>query len=127
MYMYSHNPNFSEIIQKLLQVKKLVKDLGGYSLTMSVTDQSIMNYITATCPDSTVVSWLRQPTRQAEFLNLIRFFKERLTGLLEDLRKPQGHHVHIVFVAHGEITDQFMPASCLAPPPSITETILYSP
>lgn len=94
---------------------------------MTEADQNIMNYIMATCPDSTVVSWLRQPIRQIEVLNLLRFFDQRLIGLLEDLRRPQGSHIDIVFVAHGEITDQFMPASCLVPAPTITETILYSP
>ncbi|XP_056617250.1 uncharacterized protein LOC130432045 [Triplophysa dalaica] len=115
-----------EIIQKLLRVEKLVKDLGGYSLAMNEDEQILMNYIIVTCTDSTVVSWLQQPNHQTEFLNLIRFFNVNLIGLLKDLQEHQGSHVDIVIVAHGEITDQFMPARCLAPSP-IIETILYTP
>lgn len=45
--------HFSEVIQELLQVEKLGKNLGGYSNAMNEDDQNIMNYIKATCTDST--------------------------------------------------------------------------
>ncbi|KAL1268588.1 hypothetical protein QQF64_033951 [Cirrhinus molitorella] len=116
-----------KIIGKLLQLKKLVNDLGGYSLSMTEDAQNIMNYIIGTCTDNSVVSWLQTFTCQIAFLNLLRFYLERLRYVLEDLREHHGTHIDIVFVAHGRIVADFMPAGGLAPVPTIRDTILYSP
>ncbi|XP_048044487.1 uncharacterized protein LOC125267169 isoform X1 [Megalobrama amblycephala] len=116
-----------EIIQKLFQMKNLIKDLGEYSLSLTENGQNIMAYIMGTCTDNEVVSWLRELTHQIEFVNLLRFYLERLSCILPDLSTPDGDHIDIVFVAHGRIVDQFMPAGGLVPTPNITDTILYSP
>ncbi|XP_048044490.1 uncharacterized protein LOC125267169 isoform X2 [Megalobrama amblycephala] len=116
-----------EIIQKLFQMKNLIKDLGEYSLSLTENGQNIMAYIMGTCTDNEVVSWLRELTHQIEFVNLLRFYLERLSCILPDLSTPDGDHIDIVFVAHGRIVDQFMPAGGLVPTPNIIDTILYSP
>ncbi|KAK7137474.1 hypothetical protein R3I94_013200 [Phoxinus phoxinus] len=117
-----------EIIQKLFRMKNLIKNLGGYSLSMTEVEQRIMDYIMGTCTDNTVVSWLKGlPHNQNEFVNLLRFIQERLKHILEDLAKYSGDHIHIVFVAHGSIVDQFMPSGGLVPTPNIRDTVLYSP
>ncbi|XP_039510990.1 uncharacterized protein LOC120465351 [Pimephales promelas] len=114
-----------EIIQELLKIKNLIKNLGGYSLNMTEEAQKIINYIKITCPDNTVSSWLQ--THEIAFVNLLRFFLEKLGHILEDLTKPYRGHIHIVIVAHGGIVDEFMPAGGLVPTPNITDTVLYSP
>ncbi|RXN13483.1 complement C1q 2 isoform X2 [Labeo rohita] len=114
-----------EIIRKLLQLQKLVKDLGGYSLSMTEDGQKIINYIIGTCTDNSVISWLQSKTHQIEFTNVLRFYQE--SGILEDLHKHRERHIHIVFVAHGRIVAEFMPAGGLVPVPIIRDTILYSP
>ncbi|XP_051717011.1 uncharacterized protein LOC127494867 [Ctenopharyngodon idella] len=116
-----------EIIQKLFRMRNLIKNLGGYSLSMNENGQNIMDYIMGTCTDNTVISWLQGITHQIEFVNLLRFFLENLAPILEDLTRPDGGHIDIVFVAHGTIVDQFMPAGGLVPTPTIRDTILYSP
>ncbi|XP_048042515.1 uncharacterized protein LOC125266088 [Megalobrama amblycephala] len=116
-----------EIIQKLFQLKNLIKNLGGYSLSMNQNERTIMDYIMGTCTDSTVVSWLQREINQIQFVNLIRFFMERLGPYLPKSREDGASHTHIVFVGHGTLADQFMPAGGLVPLPSITDTILYSP
>ncbi|XP_067240111.1 uncharacterized protein [Chanodichthys erythropterus] len=116
-----------EIIQKLFRMKNLITNLRGYSLSLTEDGQKIVNYIMGTCTDSTVVSWLRDLTHQIEFVNLLRFSLERLSCILPDLSTPDGGHIDIVFVAHGSIVDQFMPAGVLVPTPTIIDTILYSP
>ncbi|XP_043079689.1 uncharacterized protein LOC122354068 [Puntigrus tetrazona] len=114
-----------EIIYKLLQLKKLVKDLGGYSLSMTEDGQKIMNYIIGTCTENSVVSWLQSRTHQIEFTNVLRFYQEK--GILEELSKRRGGHMDLVFVAHGRIVAEFMPAGVLVPGYTIRDTILYSP
>ncbi|XDV37863.1 hypothetical protein PO909_007399 [Leuciscus waleckii] len=116
-----------EIIHKLFRMKRIIKNLGEYSLIMDENVKKIMAYIMGTCTDSTVLSWLQGLTRQNEFVNLLRFFLEKLSPIFEDLSKPGGGHIDIVFVAHGGIVDQFMPAGGLVPTPNIRDTILYSP
>lgn len=122
LYNFSH---YSEIIQKLFRMKRIIKNLGRYSLSMTENVQKIMAYIMGTCTDSTVVSWLQGLTHPIEFVNLLRFL-ERLT-IREDLSTPSGGHIDIVFVGHGRIVDQFTPAGGLVPRPYIKDTILYSP
>ncbi|KAK7163819.1 hypothetical protein R3I93_007787 [Phoxinus phoxinus] len=117
----------NEIIQKLFQMKNLIKDLGGYSLSMTENGQKIMDYIMGTCTDNRVVSWLQGITHQIVLVNLLQFCQEWLTTHEEDLKKPSGGHVHIVFVAHGRIVEQFMPAGGLVPTPNIRDTVIYSP
>ncbi|XP_056094789.1 uncharacterized protein LOC130073415 [Rhinichthys klamathensis goyatoka] len=117
----------NEIIQKLFRMKRIIKDLGGYSLSMTENGQRIMAYIMGTCTDNRVVSWLQVLSNQTEFVNLLRYFLERLDHILPDLSLPSGGHIHIVFVGHGSIVDQFMPSAVLVPTPNIIDTILYSP
>ncbi|KAI2660974.1 Apolipoprotein L4 [Labeo rohita] len=107
-------------------LKKLVKDLGGYSLSMTENAQNIMNYIMGTCTDNSVVSWLQTLTHQIAFVNLLRFYLERLIYILDDFHKHQGKHIDTVFVAHGRTVAEFMPAGGLVPVPTIHDTILYS-
>lgn len=116
-----------EIIHKLFIMKSLIKDLGEYSLSMTKKVQRIMDYIMETCRDNRVLSWLQGKPHQIEFVNLLRFFKERFSPIPEDLSTASGGHIHIVFVAHGGIVDRFMPAGVLVPTPNIRDTILYSP
>ncbi|XP_067252600.1 uncharacterized protein [Chanodichthys erythropterus] len=116
-----------EIIQKLFRMKNLIKNLGEYSLSLTEDGQNIMAYIMGTCTDNTVVSWLQGVTHQIEFVNLLRFVLENFGSIPEDLTRPDGKHIDIVFVAHGSIVDQFMPAGGLVPTPNIRDTILYSP
>ncbi|KAK7140841.1 hypothetical protein R3I93_015088 [Phoxinus phoxinus] len=116
-----------EIIQKLVQMKNLIQNLGGYSLSMNEDEQRIMAYIMGTCTDNTVVSWLQELTHQNEFVNLLRFFRENLGRIFLDLTNPSGDDIDIVFVAHGRIVDLFMPAGGLVPTPNIRDTVIYSP
>ncbi|ROL53556.1 hypothetical protein DPX16_2198 [Anabarilius grahami] len=116
-----------EIIQKLFQMRNLIKDLGGYSLSLTGNGQKIMDYIMGTCTDDEVVSWLQELTNRIDFLNLLQFFLERLNHIFPDLSTPDGGHIDIVFVAHGRIINRFMPAGILVPTPNIRDTILYSP
>ncbi|XP_077053700.1 uncharacterized protein LOC143706042 [Siphateles boraxobius] len=116
-----------EIIQKLVQMKSLIKALGGYSLSMNENEQRIMNYIMGTCTDNTVLSWLQTVTHQIEFVNLLRFLLENLDPIFDDLTNPSGVDIDIVIVAHGSIVAEFMYAGGLVPTPNIRDTILYSP
>ncbi|KAK9963833.1 hypothetical protein ABG768_006995 [Culter alburnus] len=116
-----------EIIQKLFRIKNLIKNLRGYSLSLTENGQNIMDYIIGTCTNDKIVSWLRELTHHIEFLNILRFFLERLSHIFPDLSTPDGSHIHIVFVGQGSIVDQFMPAGVLVPAPNIRDTILYSP
>ncbi|XP_048035676.1 uncharacterized protein LOC125261123 isoform X3 [Megalobrama amblycephala] len=115
-----------EIVQKLFRMKNLIKNLRGYSLTLNQDEQNIMDYIMGTCTDSTVVSWL-QGVDQIQFVNLLRFVLNFLNSSSVNLIEPGGNDIDIVFVGHGRIVDQFMPAGGLVPTPTITDTILYSP
>lgn len=117
----------NEITQKLFQMKNLIKNLGGYSLSMDENQQKIMDYIKGTCTDNRVLSWLQGITHQIEFVNLLKFCQERVGPIPEDLSTAGGDHIHIAFVAHGRIDDRFMPAGVLVPTPNIRDTILYSP
>ncbi|XP_048044485.1 uncharacterized protein LOC125267167 [Megalobrama amblycephala] len=116
-----------KIIQKLFRMKNLIKDLGVYSHSLTEDGQNIIAYIMGTCTDSTVISWLQGATCQIEFLNVLLFVLENFGSIPEDLTRPDGRHIDIVFVAHGSIVDQFMPAGFLVPTPTIRDTILYSP
>ncbi|XP_056094776.1 uncharacterized protein LOC130073404 [Rhinichthys klamathensis goyatoka] len=116
-----------EIIQKLFRLKNLVKDLGGYSLSMTQNEWNIMNYIRGTCTDDRVLSWLRGSSNQTEFVNVLRFCLERLSVKLPDLELLDKTDLDIVIVGHGGIVDQFMPAGGLVPTTNITDTVLYSP
>lgn len=95
---------------------------------MSKGGWNIINYVLGTCTDPSVAKWLNNKAHKVHFLNLLTYFHQHLSKRLnEEMKKrsPTGH-VHIVFVAHGRITEEFMPALGLLPP-SITDTILYSP
>ncbi len=92
---------------------------------MTENGQTIVNYIIGTCTDNSVVSWLQSITHQIEFMNVLRFYQE--SGILEDLHKHRERHIDIVFVAHGRIVAEFMPAGGLVPGTAIRDTILYSP
>lgn len=94
---------------------------------MTENAQNIMNYIMGTCTDNSVVSWLQTLTHQIAFVNLLRFYLERLIYILDDFHKHQGKHIDTVFVAHGRTVAEFMPAGGLVPVPTIHDTILYSP
>ncbi|KAK9963832.1 hypothetical protein ABG768_006994 [Culter alburnus] len=115
-----------KINQKLLTMKNLIKNLRGYSLSLNEVGQKIIDYIMETCTDNKVVSWLQELAHQIEFVNLLTFVKTILSEEEEEevFKKTLNH---IVFVAHGRIIDQFMPAGVLVPTPNITDTILYSP
>ncbi|XP_048044483.1 uncharacterized protein LOC125267165 [Megalobrama amblycephala] len=125
-----------KINQKLFRMKNLIKNLEGYSLSLTGDGKKIIDYIMETCTDNRVVSWLQELTKnQTEFVNLLTFVKETLSQKEDEeevfkkkkLRRPGGGHTDIVFVAHGAIVDQFMPAAFLVPTPTIRDTILYSP
>ncbi|XP_048035677.1 uncharacterized protein LOC125261125 [Megalobrama amblycephala] len=116
-----------EIIEKLFQMNNLIKNLGGYSLSLNQDEWAIINYIMGTCTDSTVVSWVQESAHQIEFVNLLRFVMRNFGPTIENLTRPGGGHIDIVFVAHGRIVDQFMPAGVLVPTRNIHDTILYSP
>ncbi len=92
---------------------------------MTENGQKIMNFIIGTCTDDSVLLWLQ--LNQNVFINLLRFYLERLICILGDFSKHRGRHIDIVFVAHGRINTVFMPAGSLAPSPNIRNTILYSP
>ncbi len=92
---------------------------------MTENGQKIMDYIIGTCTDNSVVSWLQSKTHQIEFTNILRFYQESV--ILEDLYKHRERHIDIVFVAHGRIVAEFMPAGGLVPGTAIRDTILYSP
>ncbi|XP_067253015.1 uncharacterized protein [Chanodichthys erythropterus] len=116
-----------EIIQKLFRLKNLIKDLGGYSLSLTEHAQNVITHIIKTYTDPRVLSWLQGIPHQIEFVNLLRFVMENFGPIIEDLTRSGGVHKDIVIVAHGSIVDQFMPAVGLVPLPNITDTILYSP
>ncbi|ROL53555.1 hypothetical protein DPX16_2197 [Anabarilius grahami] len=115
-----------KINQKLLTMKNLIKNLRGYSLSLNEDGQKIIDYIMGTCTDNKVVFWLQELAHQIEFVNLLTFVKTILSEEEEDeVFKKKLRHV--VFVAHGRIVDQFMPAGVLVPTPNIIDTIIYSP
>lgn len=117
-----------EIIIKLSQLKEIIKNLGGYSFSVTPNERDLLNYIIATCEDEEMANWLEQDENQIVLLNLLRFSLRYLRRILED-RSPRHHigHVHIIFVAHGGITYDFFPTSSLVPTPTIHDTVLYSP
>ncbi|XP_066508841.1 uncharacterized protein [Hoplias malabaricus] len=117
-----------EIIKKLSELKVLIKKLGGYSCAMDEIGEKVLNYIAATCYNQSVISWLEETDHQVQLLNHLRFVRDHLLEYLEEETKRQRRrHLHIVFVAHGTITESFMPAAALVPTPSIIDTLLYSP
>ncbi|XP_036415496.1 uncharacterized protein LOC118799636 [Colossoma macropomum] len=113
-----------DIINNLLHLKKRIKNLGDYSLVMSEDEQEIVDYIQATCHDPIIVSWLETREHKTEILNFLRFIRNNLDKEIRGRNKRDI--LHIVFVAHGAIVDQFVPAASLVPA-NIIDTVLYSP
>ncbi|KAL7843475.1 hypothetical protein AOLI_G00249870 [Acnodon oligacanthus] len=112
-----------DIINKLLGLKKLIQNLGDYSLDMSEDEEEIVDYIKATSNDPIIISWLETRQHQTELLNFLRFLWKNLE---KEIRERNSRDMHIVFVSHGSIDDRFVPAASLLLP-NIIDTVLYSP
>lgn len=94
---------------------------------MTPIEKDLVQYLIAACEDRQLANWLEQEQHQIDFMNLLRYSLKYLLTMLEDQRKRRIGHIHIVFVAHGEITYDFIPTSFLVPTPTIFDTVLYSP
>lgn len=120
---FSNISHYREIIQKMLKLKIRIDGLlRRYYRTMTDNGQEIINNIIESCTHDEVVFWLKTLSHQIQFLNLLTYFQKKLKN-----KKKCGGHIDIVIVAHGGITDTFMPASLLTPKPNIRDTVLYSP
>ncbi|KAG5836595.1 hypothetical protein ANANG_G00257270 [Anguilla anguilla] len=118
-------------LRDIARVRDHLRNLGPYKSSISESDEEIVNYAMDNC-NSDVKQWLQGQFQQAMFLNLFRFFMNDLLNTLKEReeeiqRKARNEHIHLVFVAHGNITSNFLPACYLMPFQSIKDVILYSP
>ncbi|KAI4894970.1 hypothetical protein NFI96_028732 [Prochilodus magdalenae] len=117
-----------DIIKQLAEVKELIQNLGENSFVKEKDRQRILDYIQATCHDPTILFWL-DTCEDETVLNIISLLMNQLALEMRERSKrdeEDKEDIHIVFVAHGSITDQFVPAASLVSE-NITDTLLYSP
>ncbi|XP_030636213.1 uncharacterized protein LOC115817109 [Chanos chanos] len=110
------------------QVKKYVVGLGPYSQNLTNAGQAIVDHVMQNCTDDTVKDWLQNEKNNVLFVNYVRFLNLQFKSYQDEMEKRLHYGlIHIVFVAHGRITGNRVPASRLLPLKSIDDVVLYSP
>lgn len=89
--------------------------------------ETLITFLIEHCKDKYVQKWLKENSKSRDFFELINMFHFLKQKLDEEEKKLHSNTVDITFVAHGEITNHMIRASCLLPLPTITDIILYSP
>ncbi|KAM9843891.1 uncharacterized protein ACBR49_013009 [Aulostomus maculatus] len=91
------------------------------------TRESLLEHTVENCPNQSVRRWLMEKAESGAFQQLADMFYFLKKHIDNEEKKNHSNNVDIIFMAHGAITGEMMPASCLLPLPAITNVLLYSP
>ena len=109
--------------------RRLAKVLRSIENTDRSRDErkTLIEFAKETCKDEAVKQWLTENEESKTFFRLVDMFHFLKGKIDEEEKNNHTNEVDITFVAHGEIVDSMIPASCLLPLASISDIILYSP
>ncbi|XP_010863530.2 uncharacterized protein LOC106023765 isoform X4 [Esox lucius] len=127
------------MLQEMVEVHQAFKDLDE---TTDITDRKfkiITEYVSNYYADALGRQWLQKENNQKRFANEIQLFRNYFKNFLKEKerredessrerskRRYRKRKLDIVFIAHGSITDDSIPASELISP-SVDDLVLYSP
>ncbi|XP_067084136.1 uncharacterized protein [Osmerus mordax] len=125
-----------KIIKEISEVKSCIESLDycdpatKKSESQIQRERIILDFLRkheeGTSQNQYLLQWIESMDNFAQFLNLVLYLN-KLLHEKKKKKKKQTDEVHIIFVAHGEITKHPLPAHLLVPRPAIKDTILYSP
>ncbi|XP_016531879.1 uncharacterized protein LOC103144922 [Poecilia formosa] len=85
----------------------------------------LVDYTKNTFKTAEVQQWLNDTEQPDVFPRLMGHVVSIYNKLKEKVRNKKK--IELIFLAHGSIEDQMIPATCLLPPRFITDVLLYSP
>ncbi|XP_023142336.2 uncharacterized protein LOC111579320 [Amphiprion ocellaris] len=112
-----------ELLQKLSDLKNIIENPArNYDQMKSLKRLAIER-----CRDEATRQWLSENLESESFSKLVDMFFFLQKQIDKEEKKNHRNSVDIIFLAHGCIEDQMIPASCLLPLDSLHDVVLYSP